>query len=75
MTVVRQAFHPAFADSLPYIIGLVELAEAPRLRLLTNIVGADASDLEVGTPLEVTFEPRGDTALPQFRPAREGSTS
>lgn len=71
MTVMRQAFHPAWADSLPYVIAQVELDDAPGIRIQTNIVEADPADLKAGDPLEVVFEQRGETTLPQFRPARQ----
>lgn len=37
--VYHVAYHPSFADRLPYNVALVELAEGPRL--LTNILGKD----------------------------------
>lgn len=67
-TVVDRLFHAAFADSLPYVVGLVELDNQAGLRLLTNVIGAEFSELRVGLPLEVTFEDRGEVVLPQFRP-------
>jgi uncharacterized OB-fold protein len=72
-TVLHQAFHPAFVGSTPYTVALVELDDAPGVRVLTNIVNADPGQLRAGDPLEVTFEARGDVALPQFRPAQEGA--
>ncbi|MBV8929526.1 MAG: OB-fold domain-containing protein [Mycobacteriaceae bacterium] len=72
-TVLRQPFHPGFVDAMPLIIGLTELDDAPGVRILTNIVEADPDELRCGLPMEVVFEPRGDFALPQFRPVR-GST-
>lgn len=69
-TVLHQAFHPDFADSVPYTVALVDLDDAPGVRLLTNIVEADPAGLTAGQPLEVTFEQRGDGAIPQFRPVR-----
>jgi uncharacterized OB-fold protein len=68
-TVVQRAFHAGFADRLPYVLGLVELDEQAGLRMVTNIVDASPESLWIGMPLEVTFEDRGETALPQFRPA------
>ena len=73
--VVERPFHAGFVDSLPYIVGLVELVEQEGLRMLTNIVEADAATLRIGLPLEVVFEARGDLALPQFRPLESASTS
>ena len=71
-TVLRQPFHPGFVDAIPMLIGLTELDDAPGVRILTNIVDADPDDLCIGMPMEVVFEQRGDMALPQFRPVREG---
>ena len=68
-TVAEQAFHPYFADKLPYVYATVELEEQST-KLITNIVGCPIGDLRVGMPLEVTFEPLGETiTLPKFRPA------
>ncbi|MGD9796533.1 MAG: Zn-ribbon domain-containing OB-fold protein [Acidimicrobiia bacterium] len=67
-SVVRQAFDPAFVSQLPFVVALVELEEAPSVRMLTNIVDADPADVRVGMAVEVVFEDHGDWALPQFRP-------
>jgi uncharacterized OB-fold protein len=67
--VVERAFHPGFVDHLPYVVALVELDEQPGLLIYTNIVDADPATLTLGMPLDVTFEERGDIALPQFRPS------
>lgn len=68
-TVVERLFHAGFSDALPYVVALVELDEQDGLRLLTNVVDAEAGEVRVGLPVEVTFEARGDVLLPQFRPA------
>jgi uncharacterized OB-fold protein len=69
-TVLHQAFHPDFADAVPYTVALVDLDDAPGARLLANLVETDPSEVRAGDPLEVTFEQRGDGAIPQFRPVR-----
>ncbi|MFE2433016.1 Zn-ribbon domain-containing OB-fold protein [Streptomyces sp. NPDC059373] len=74
MTVMRQAFHPAWAHDLPYVIAQVELDDAPGIRIQTNIVQADPADLKAGDPLEAVFEQRGEMTLPQFRPAHQNGT-
>ena len=54
---------------LPYVVGLVELAEQARLLLVTNIVECGASEPRIGQALEVTWEElTADSTLPQFRP-------
>ena len=67
--VVDRAFNAGFVNALPYVLGLVELVEQPGLRMIANVIGADAGALEVGMSLEVTFEDRGEIVMPQFRPA------
>jgi hypothetical protein len=67
-TVVRQAFTPAFAADVPYVIALVELAEQGGLRLLTNLVEVAPEAVAVGDAVHVVFEERGEQWLPQFAP-------
>lgn len=66
-TIVDRALHVGFADSLPYIVALVELVDQPGLRIVANVVDAEPGQIAVGDPVEVTFEQRGDVTLPQFR--------
>jgi hypothetical protein len=67
-TVAEQAFHPYFADKLPYVYATVELEEQ-KVKLITNIVDCDIDALRVDMPVEVTFDPITDTiTLPKFRP-------
>ena len=54
---------------LPYVIGLVELAEQRDLRLTTNVIGCRLSDVQIGMALDVTFEAQGECFVPLFRPA------
>lgn len=51
-TIVRRAAHRALDGRLPYLIGVVRLAEGPLL--LTNIVGDDAQEVAVGTAVRLT---------------------
>ena len=62
---------PPAAPDQPQIIALVELEEGPRM--LTNIVGvpADPERLPLDAPVQVSFEPRGDQAIPVFRLAND----
>lgn len=71
-TVMHQAFHPAFAESLPVALCLVDLDDAPGIRLLTNLVDVDAAQVETGAALRVVFEQRGASVLPQFTAAGQG---
>lgn len=69
-TEVHQAFHPYYADKLPYVLAVVELDEQPGLRLTTNVVDADGVELRVGLPMEVVFRAvgAGGAVLALFRP-------
>jgi uncharacterized OB-fold protein len=59
---------PPFADRVPYIVAAVDLEEGPRV--LTNIVGCEPVDLEIGMAVEVTFEElTPEITVPAFRPA------
>ena len=69
--VINHRPAPGFADEAPYAIAVVQLAEGPRM--MTNLVGVPATPeaLVLDMPLRVTFEQRGDIALPVFAPADE----
>lgn len=65
-TVMRRGAG-AYADAAPYVVAYVQLDEGPRV--LTNVVGADPDQLEVGTPVRVVFDDAGDgEALFRFTP-------
>lgn len=71
-TLMHQVFHPGFASAVPYNIAEVDLEEG--LRIITNVVGCPNSALQIGMPLEVTFEDVSDeVTLPKFQLAREES--
>ena len=72
-TIVRHAFHPAFAEEIPYVIADIELDEGP---IMTSAVtGISVDEVRIGMGVEVWFdEPVEDAfherlALPKFRPA------
>lgn len=73
-TVNRQPWIPGFDP--PYVVAMVELADDPDVRLVTNIVGIPIEDVCVGLEVEVFFEewsPTGDDDearvwVPLFRP-------
>jgi uncharacterized OB-fold protein len=66
-TLMHQVYHPGFAAEVPYNIAEVDLEEG--LRIITNIVGCPNAALQIGMPLEVTFEDVTDeVTLPKFKP-------
>ena len=67
-SVVHSNDLPPFAEKVPYVAAVVDLAEGPRM--MTNIVDCDAEALTVGMELTVAFEKRtDDVTVPVFRPA------
>jgi len=65
-TINHHTWHPAFKP--PYVIAIVEIEEAPYVRLTTNIVGCPPDDVRIGMPVQVLFEQVGPTWLPMFEP-------
>lgn len=78
-SVVRSNEMPPFKERLPYVAGLVQLSEGPRL--MTNIVECAPEDLRVDQPVEVVWQEDseagaaagldGPLVLPLFRPVPE----
>lgn len=66
-SVVHQPPSPRF--DVPYVLAVVRLDEGPQL--MCNLVDVDPADVHCDMAVEVTFERRGEFALPQFRPNRE----
>jgi uncharacterized OB-fold protein len=55
---------------LPYVVAIVSIPEQDDLRLTTNLVDVELDEIQIGMPLEVTFEHHEDVWIPLFRPAR-----
>jgi uncharacterized OB-fold protein len=63
----HRVYHPAFAQDVPYVVALVELAEGPRL--LTNIVGVPPEAVTCDMPVKVVFDDLEQGAsVPKFAP-------
>ncbi len=59
---------PPFAERLPYIAAVVDLAEGPRV--MTNLVDCDDTELTIGMALEVRYRALDDSiTAPVFAPA------
>lgn len=66
-TVLYPPVLPAFADRVPYNAVVVQLDEGPFM--VSNLLGVDNEDLEVGMRVAVTFVDVDDEyTLPQFLP-------
>lgn len=69
-TVCHRSFHPAFDDSLPYAICVIEMEESG-VRVLSQVIDPDPAAFRLGLPVRVAFLPRGDTKIPVFRAAAD----
>ena len=65
-TVDRVGHDPAQRSRLPLIIAAVDLEEGPRMT--TNIIDCAPEAVEVGMPVEVSFEDLDTETLILFRP-------
>lgn len=67
-TVVVRALMPAFQADTPYAPVVVEMDEG--VRLLSSVVDCPPDQLQIGMPVEVTFEDvTPEVTLPKFRVA------
>ena len=67
-TVIRQVIDnsPAFQADLPFVIGLIELEEGPRIYL--NATGAKPEEVAIGDKVSVYFEDAtAEISLPKFK--------
>lgn len=65
--VYHMAYHPAFANRLPYTVAVVELDEGPRL--ISNLVKpGDPEVLKIDQRLRLVIENESGTAVPRFSP-------
>lgn len=54
--------HPSLKESLPYLVVLVELADAPGVRMIGNLVGDPEQEFAIGDRVFAVFEDHpGDT--------------
>ena len=75
-TVVRQAFMPALAGTVPYVVAAIEPDGGGGVRLVSNVVGCDPEDVTIGMPVEVVWEDIApELALPRFRPRADGGSA
>jgi uncharacterized OB-fold protein len=64
----HRAYHPGFVGELPYVVGLVALAEGPRI--ISNIVGIEPAEVRCDMDVAVLFDSvTPDVTLPKFAPA------
>jgi uncharacterized OB-fold protein len=68
-TVVRHAVIPALAEHVPYVLAIVKLSDAGDLKMLSNIVECELTDIRIDQQLQVVFQDQADgVTVPRFRP-------
>ena len=66
-TVTYQNRTPGFAEDVPYVLALVELEEG--VRMFTNIIDCQPTDVSIGMDVEVTFvQANNQISIPYFKP-------
>lgn len=71
--VVHQAVRPDLQDKVPYYPVLVDLDDAPGVRLpsrLIEMTPESVNAIPIGLPVEVAFREVEDWVMPFFRPRR-----
>lgn len=58
---MRRAFHPWFAERLPYGIAVVDVGQG--IRLMGNVFGPDVERLRIGVPARAVFAAAGQLTV------------
>ncbi len=59
----------AIEQKLPFVIAVIALEGSGGVRMMSNIVGVDPDQVEIGMPVELVWEDMSeDLAVPRFRP-------
>ncbi len=70
-SVAHRAFHPFWADRVPYMIATIELEEG--IRMLSEMPDLAPESVAIGLPVMVDFEPiEAGLTLPLFRVVSDG---
>ena len=65
-SVAHRAFHPAWADHVPYVLATIELDEG--VRMLCDILDSAPDSVSIGQRVEAYFEELpGQGVMPRFR--------
>jgi uncharacterized OB-fold protein len=71
-TVVRHPVTPELNDSVPYVVAVIELDDAPGARLFTNIVECDPDTVVIGQAVQAVWDDVADgVTIPRFAPVSD----
>jgi len=59
--------HPALKEACPYIVAVVQLTDAPNVRMVGNLLGDPAQNPPFDVEVEAVFEDHPDATLVQWR--------
>jgi hypothetical protein len=66
-TVARHAVVPDLADYVPYVVAVVELDDAPGVRMIVNIVESDPETVRIGDRVRIVWDDIDDeVTIPRF---------
>jgi uncharacterized OB-fold protein len=68
-TIARHPWRPGAL--VPYVIAIIELAEQPGLRVISNVINCPVDAVRTGMPVSVRFAQLDDVWLPLFQPAEQ----
>ncbi|MBE7518445.1 MAG: OB-fold domain-containing protein [Thermoflexaceae bacterium] len=60
---VWHSVHPALKDACPYLVVLVELADAGNVRMVGNLLGDPLQEVAIGAGVECVFEDHTDDGV------------
>lgn len=66
-TINHQKWHPKM--EVPFVVARIALEDAPEVILTSNVIECDVSEVNIGDPVEVTFEQQDDVYIPLFKKA------
>jgi uncharacterized OB-fold protein len=66
---VWNASHPAVRAALPYLVVLVQLDDAPEVRMIGNLLGDPMQSVEVDAPVDAVYERHPRFTLVQWQVA------
>jgi uncharacterized OB-fold protein len=66
-SVVDYPVISAVKESLPYVPALIELADAPGVRLISNVVDSLVDDIAIGAQVSLTWQDIEGGSIPRFR--------
>ena len=65
-TTQYRAGHPSLADSVPYTVVMVDMAEG--YRMMADLVGTDPESVHIGQAVQAEIDHDGDYPIVHFRP-------